>query len=232
MDTDLLSKFKKFKSKFKYGEPDKRVLIYFALGYFYEQNNKIAEEALKKGEDSYYATHYSARAMIIRRFTMDLFGKFPEKDLYLNMYKLPEPDLVLSMPVEVLHQIAQFCVQNIQVPEEVQDPRILKRELMELLKEYKGRYISRRYVTILKYYAQHYMKDPLKLTLVLELLILLMNIDTVLEGVGKEQQEAPEEAEEELPEESVPVLETMEQLSKETGIDVRELDQEEPENEE
>ncbi len=226
MGLDLASKFKEFKSKLKYGRPDKLAIIYFALGYFYEQNSKIAEEALKKGEQ-YYATHYSARAMIIRRFTVDLFGKFPEKDYYLNMYKLPEPDIVLSMPPEVLHQIAQFCVQNIQVPEEVQDPRILKRELRELLRSYKGRYIERKYVNLLKVYYDYYKKDPMKLMLVLELLMLLMNIDTVLQGIGEQKEEGEEEETTTLPEESVPVLETMEKLAEEAGISLGEEDENE-----
>ena len=189
-------KAKEFKSFLKYREPDTRMILYFSMGYYSEQYSQMAEEALKQGEE-YQATHFSGRAMDIRRICSDLFGQYPDKDYYTGMWKMPQ-DIVTDTPNEVLQQIAMFCVQNIQYdPAVTQDIDNFKKELKKALRTYEKGGIREDLIEMLKDNFDDMQDQPMRLPVLFELYLLILNIDAALDTFSKKaQEEAMEEPEE------------------------------------
>lgn len=175
--------------------PDRKLLLYFSLGYLSDMYLDHAEQMMKQGKRM-ESNHFTGKATQIREITRHIFGQTPDKDFYTDQYEVPEswsPEL----REEEIAELAQFCVSNLPETPQVRDPNQLEDIIREKLSEYGKRGINRRFVIQIEKALERW-NSPHKLMTLLELTFLLDNINQVLEEIKEETQAEEEESEEEI----------------------------------
>lgn len=166
---------KQFRSFVYYRGPEAQLLIMYSLAYLEENYVKMAEESMKQKKE-YEATYFSAKAVEIRNFCISIFGHFPDKDYYTDTFKMPK-DMYVSIPNEILNQVAQFCASNIEVDEELAaDQKLMVRELYKSIRTFRKISVIGKYASKLLLMLKEAQKKPPKLMDVYELTMLLANI--------------------------------------------------------
>ncbi|MFH0987058.1 MAG: hypothetical protein V1911_03355 [Candidatus Micrarchaeota archaeon] len=169
------------------GEEDKKMLLFYSLGYLSDMYIEMAEDALKKGEE-YPATKYSAKAEEIRQVCISVFGKAPEQEYYKGtQFKIERARTAL--PIEQIMQIAQVCASNIQPDQEiVQDPKEIISAINELFRIHPRIGVETKLLDVLKKKFSQLKDKPPKLEGVYEILLLLKNVNEIQRVFAEEQQ--------------------------------------------
>ncbi|MBI1973666.1 hypothetical protein HYS54_02535 [Candidatus Micrarchaeota archaeon] len=176
---------KSIRSFLLYRDPDFRITLFFALGFYADMYLQMVEDALKK-KKQYEASSFAKKAEQARALSRAVFGKLPDKDYYSGGFK-PDHDVVTSVPQDQLLQVAQFSVANVQLPPElVQDFKAVGRELQKQFRApHKGQ-TAGAYVDSLSALARKYRERPDDLQTVLELFLLLNVVEQTLELLKKQ----------------------------------------------
>lgn len=174
-------------------EPEKKLLLFYSMGFLSDSYSMMAEEALKKNKE-YEATYFSGKAAEVRQACNDIFGDFPEKEYYKELeYKIPKW-ANFKTPIEQIQQIAAFCATNLQIsPETASDSKTLIKEVVELMKGHKRTGIERKYITVMKKKYEELKNKPAKMGTLYEMLLLLINVKQVIflmSGKQKEEEES------------------------------------------
>ncbi len=169
-------------------EADRRLLIFYALGFLSDGYSKQAEEALKAKKD-YEATYFSGKASEVRQFCTDVFKDFPQREYYRELeYKIPRWGKIAS-PIEQIQEIANFSATNIPIDADVlSNSKQLYEEVNDLLKKMPTpTEIDALYIKQLKERFRELRDKPAKLGTVYELALLLDNIHEVIKMMSEEQ---------------------------------------------
>ena len=185
LNSQLQKEGKTIRSFLLYRDPDFRLTLFFALGFYSEMYLQMSEDALKKRKQ-YEASNFAKKAEQSRAISRAVFGKTPQKDYYTSMFK-PDRDVVAGVPQDQLMQVAQFAVSNVQLPPELmQDFKAVYAELSKQFKKpHKGQ-TAGSYVAALSKLARTYRERPDELQTVVELFILLNVVEQTLELLKKQ----------------------------------------------
>lgn len=174
-------------------EPEKKLLLFYSMGFLSDNYSIMAEESLKEDKE-YEATYFSGKATEIRQACNDVFEDFPQKEYYKELeYKIPKW-ANYKTSVEQIQQIASFSATNLQInPEAASDSKTLVKEVNELMKGHKRTGIERRYISIMKKKFDELKNKPAKMSTLYEMLLLLINVKQVIFLMsGKEEKEEEE----------------------------------------
>jgi len=222
---ELKSKPRELKNLLLRKSPDRKLLLYFSLGYLAQMYMDNAEQMMKEGK-SIEKDYFSRKSMQIKAISRKVFGQSPERDIYTGEFKVPKTWAV-EMDKGEIDQLAQFCVQNLPESPNLRDPETIQEFINKKLKTYKKTAVVKKFIKEIKNTMEN-TKNPTKLLTLLELTALLENVNEVLEAVKEEQEEEEETEEEEEPkdtEENDKDTEGTEELEgiKKEGISVDEI---------
>jgi len=214
---ELKSKPRDLKNLLLRKSPDRKLLLYFSLGYLSDIYMDNAEQMMKQGK-SIERDYFNRKSMQIKNISRKVFGQSPNKDIYTGEFKVPN-GWAVKMEKGEIDQLAQFCVQNLPEAPDLRDPEDIQEFITEKLKTYKKTGVVRKFVKEIKDTMKN-TKNPTKLLTLLELTFLLENVNEVLEAIKEEQKEEKEEIKDK--EESEKKEETTEELEgiKKEGISV------------
>lgn len=185
----LQEKGKSIKTFLQYRDPELRLTLWFSLGYLAKRYLTMSEEFMKAGKE-YETNHFAKKAATTRRVCIAVFKSAPDEDYYTGAFKECKK-VATKVPQEQLQQMAAFCAENLQVPEDMpQDAKTLIKTIKEGLKKRRGLSFIRKYARTINGLLKEYEENPDKLATLYELLLLL---DMVLE-VSKMIKEKGEEA--------------------------------------
>lgn len=192
---EIKSKPRELKNFLLQKSPDRKLLLYFSLGYLSDMYLDHAEQMMKKGR-GFEADHFTGKATQIREITRHIFGQTPNKDVYTETLETPEK-WQPNLSEQEIQEMAQFCVSELPETPQIRDVEKLREVITEKLGQYRKRGIVRKFVKQIKKSLDRW-NNPNKLSTLLELMFLLDNVNEVLEAIKEETQEEEEEQEEEL----------------------------------
>jgi len=187
----LQQKGKSIKSFIMYRDPELRLTLWYSLGFLAKKYLTMSEKLLKKDEE-YQSTHFAKKANTTRRVCKAVFKTVPDEDYYTGMFK-ECPKVATKVPQEQLQQMAAFCAENVQFPEDMPtDAKNLIKVLKEGVRRRHELSFMRKYARIINGLIEEYKENPDKLTTLYELLILLdmvREVSKMLKEKGKEEKD-------------------------------------------
>ena len=196
-------------------ENDKKLLLFYSLGFLADMYGDSADELLAKGED-YGATFYAGKATQIHQFAFDVFGMAPQKEYYKKT-PFKALNVKTNSPVAEIQQLAQFAAANVHPDQEIiQDEDLLIPAIKKMFKDHNKFGIEFKYVEVLRKTFHKLINKPPKLEMVYELLLVLENVDMIrkMAEEHKQQEIAEETKENKLKRANLEHLDTMKGIQK------------------
>ncbi len=190
---EIKSKPRDLKNLLLHRSPDRKLLIYFSLGYLADMYMQHAEEMMKKSK-TLEANYFSKKSMQIKGVSRKIFGQAPEEEIYTREFKVPNNWSVKTDKGEI-DQLAQLCVQNMPEMPEIRDPEEIRKFIIDKLSTYKKTGINRKFIGKLKKMAKE-TRNPTKLNTFLELTFLLENVNEILKAIKEDKEENKKEEKE------------------------------------
>lgn len=186
----LFRETKEIRNIVLFRQAEKRLLIFYSLGFLSDNYSEAAEEAMKKKAD-YEATFFSAKASEIRQACDDIFDEFPDKEYYRELeYKVPKWASVKTPP-EKIQEIAAFCATNLALdPDVVSNSRALFNDVKTRLRKARVTGIDGKYVSVMKKRFKALKDKPAKMGTLYEMVLLLENINQIIKVMKEEAKKA------------------------------------------
>lgn len=182
------------KEFFLKGEPEKRLLLFYALGYLSDNYSQMSEDALKKKKD-YEANHFSQKASEVLQTCDEIFDESPEREYYRELeYKIPKW-AKFKTPIEQIQEVAKFCALNLPLdPDVLSNTKLLTGEIQKFLKDYKVKTgVESKYLEVLSEKFRGLREKPAKMSTLYEMLMLLDNVNQVIAMMEEEKKKSKKE---------------------------------------